>query len=67
MKKEMSNNVQLNEESPPTQMINNNFPVRPVYDKEMTKEERTCMKNRSVQILIPDVNFVLEDEGGKIP
>ena len=36
----MSNQAQLNGESLPTQrMINNNFPVRPVYDKEMAKEE----------------------------
>ena len=37
----MSTSAQLKEESSPTErMINNNFPVRPVYDKEMTKEER---------------------------
>ena len=35
----MKSNVQF-EESSPTEMINNNFPVRPVYDREMTQEER---------------------------
>ena len=36
----MSVRAQLNEESSPTMMTNNNFPVMPVYGKEMTKEER---------------------------
>ena len=57
-----SSDAQLKLESSPTQrMSNNNFPVRPVFDKEMTMEESKRMRNRSDRTSIPDSNFVLED------
>ena len=63
----MSNNAQLKIESSPTQrMINNNFPVRPVYDKEMTTEERKLHEEQKCANFDSRCKFCVGGRGRRI-
>ena len=63
----MSNNAQLKLASSPTQrMINNNFHVMPVYDKEMTTEERKLHEEQKCANFDSRCKFCVGGRGRRI-